>query len=57
MNLLQNCALRCPRGVMVKAIAYGIEVCEFEFHSCYYVHSRTNTLGKCIILLILPGVK
>ena len=36
----------CPRGVMVKAMDYGIVVCEFELQSLYYVYLRTNTLGK-----------
>ncbi len=35
-----------PRGVMVKAMDCGIVVCEFELQSRYYVHFRTNTLGK-----------
>ena len=36
----------CLRGVMVKAIDCGIVVREFVLQSCYYVHFRTNTLGK-----------
>ena len=35
---------KCPRGVMVKAMYWGIVVSEFEFQSHYYVHFRTNTL-------------
>ena len=31
---------------IVKALDYGILVHEFEFHSRYYVHFRTNTLGE-----------
>ena len=31
----------CPRGVMVKAMDYGIAVSEFELQSRYYVHFRT----------------
>ena len=34
---------RCPCGVMVKAMDYGIAVSEFELQSRYYVHFRTNT--------------
>ena len=34
------------RGVIVKAMDSGIEASEFELQSCYYVHFRTNTLGK-----------
>ena len=38
----------CPRGVMVKAMDFGIVVSEFVFQSRYYVHFRANTLGKGI---------
>ena len=43
-----------PRGVMVKAIDCGIVVSGFELQSRYYVHFRTNTLGKDMKLIILP---
>ena len=43
----------CPRGVMVKAMDCGIVVSEFVLQSRYYVHFRTNTLGKCMNRLIL----
>ena len=33
-----------PRGVMVKAMDYGIVVSEFVLQSRYYVHFRANTL-------------
>ena len=36
----------CPRGVMVKALDYGIVVREFVLHSRYYVHFQAYTLGK-----------
>ena len=36
----------CPRSVMVIAMDCGILVSEFLFQSRYYVHFRTNTLGK-----------
>ena len=36
----------CPRGVMVKAMDFGIVVCEFKLQSAYYVHFRASTLGK-----------
>ena len=36
----------CLRGLMVKAIDYGIVVSEFELQSRYYVQFLTNTLGK-----------
>ena len=34
-------------SVVVNLLDYDILVSEFEFHS-YYVHFRTNTLGKGI---------
>ena len=46
--------LRCPRGVMVKAMNCGILVREFVLQSRYYVHFRANTLGKGMNPLILP---
>ena len=46
----------CPRGVMVKAMDSGIVVREFVLHSRYYVHFRTNTLGKSMNPLILPAM-
>ena len=44
----------CPRGVMVKAMGYGIVVSEFELQSRYYVYFGTNTLGKGMNPLITP---
>ena len=44
----------CPCGVMVKVMDCGIVVREFVLQSRYYVHFRANTLGKGMILLILP---
>ena len=44
----------CPRGVMVKAMNYGIVVREFVLQSRYYVHFRANTLGEGMNPLILP---
>ena len=46
----------CPRGVMVKAMDYGIVVHEFVLQSRYYVHFRANTLGKGMNPLILPAM-
>ena len=46
----------CPRGVMVKAMDYGIVVREFVLQSHYYVHFRANTLGKGMNPLILPAM-
>ena len=43
-----------PRGVMVKAMNYGIVVREFVLQSRYYVHFRANALGKGMNPLILP---
>ena len=45
----------CPRDVMVKVMNGEIVVSEFELQSRYYVHLRTNTLGKGMIPLILPA--
>ena len=44
----------CPRSVMVKTMDSGIVVSELELQSHYYVHFRTNTLGKGMNPLILP---
>ena len=49
------CRRGCPRGVMVKVADCGI-VSEFVLQSCYYVHFRTNTLGKGMNPLILPSM-
>ena len=46
----------CPRGVMVKAMDYGIVVHEFVLQSRYYVHFQANTLGKGMNPLILPAM-
>ena len=43
-------------GVVVKALDCGIVIREFELQSRYYFHSRTNTLGKYVNLLILPAM-
>ena len=40
---------------MVKAMDYVIVVSEFEPHSRYYVHIRTNTLRKGMNLLPAMG--
>ena len=45
-----------PGGVMVKAMDYRIAVREFELQLRYYVHFRTNTLGKDMNPLILPNM-
>ena len=45
-----------PRGLMVKAMDSWIVVREFVLQSCYYVHFRANTLGKCMNPLILPAM-
>ena len=44
------------RAVMVKAMDCGIVVCEFVPQSRYYVHFRTNILGKGMNPLILPAM-
>ena len=45
-----------PRSVMVKAMVCKIVAREFEFESRYYVHFRTNTLGKGMNPFILPAM-
>ena len=46
----------CPRGVMVKAMDWGIVVSEFVLQSRYYVYFRANTLGRDMNPLILPAM-
>ena len=45
-----------PHGVMVKAKDNGILVSESKLQSRYYVHFRTNTLGKGMTSFILAAV-
>ena len=45
-----------PRGVMVKALACGIVVSEFELQSHYDVWFQINPLGKGMNLVILPAM-
>ena len=51
-----KCIVGCPHGVMVKAMDGGIIASEFELQSRYYIHLRTNTLGKDMNPLILPAM-
>ena len=51
-----QCWWGCPRGVMVKAMDCGIVVSEFVLQLRYFVHFRTNTLGKGMNPLILPAM-
>ena len=55
-TILLSAMVGSPRGVMVKAMDFGIIVCKFEILLCYYVHFRKNTLGKGMNLLILPAM-
>ena len=41
---------------MVKAMVCENVAREFEIKSRYYIHFRTNTLGKGIYPLILPAM-
>ena len=50
-----NCMWGCPRGVMVKAMDFGIVEREFILQSRYYVHFRVNTVGKGIETLYPPS--
>ena len=45
-----------PRGVMVKAMDFGIVVCEFVLQSRNYIHFRANTLGKGMNPVLLPAI-
>ena len=54
-NVLR-CWRGCPRGIMVKAMDYGIAVSEFVLQSHYYVHFQANTLGKSMNTLIPPAM-
>ena len=45
----------CSRCVMVKAMDCRIVVRKFELQLPYYVHFRTNTLGKGMNPLIIPA--
>ena len=56
-NSLSHTTLSYNRGVMVKAMNYGIVVREFVLQSRYYVHFRANTLGKGMNpLILLPAM-
>ena len=46
--IFASCGLGYHRGVMVKAMDGGNVVNEFVLQWRYYVHFRTNTLGKCM---------
>ena len=46
----------CPPGVMVKVMDCKIIVSDFVLQLRYYVHFRTNTLGKGMNPLILPAM-
>ena len=48
--------LRNGSIVMAKTLDFGIVVREFELQSRYYVHFRTNTVGKGMNPLILPAM-
>ena len=43
-------------GVILKAMDCGILVSEFVIQSHYYIHFRTNTIGKGMNTLILPAM-
>ena len=55
-NLNNALVWMVSRGVMVKAMDCGIIESEFELLSRYYVHFRTNTLGKGMNPVILIGI-
>ena len=43
-------------SVMAKEFNCSLEVSEFELKSLYYVHFRTDNLGKGMNLLSLPAM-
>ena len=45
---------RNSHGFMAKVLDCGLDVNKFELHLYYYIHFRTNALGKGINLFILP---
>ena len=46
----------CPCGVMVNAMDCWNVISKFDLQLRYYVHFRTNTLGKGMNPLILPAM-
>ena len=46
----------CKRDVMAKVMDCGLEVCEFELQSRFYVHFQTNTIRKGMNSLIPPAM-
>ena len=44
------------RGVIVRALDYGIKVSEFELHSNYHVHFQTSILRNGMNTLILIAI-
>ena len=55
-NVIPQMLAGCPRGVMLKAMDFGIVVCEFVLQSHYYVYFRANTLVKGMNPLILQAM-
>ena len=45
-----------PRGEVVYELDCSFKRVEFEIQSLYYIHFHTNTIGKSINTLILPGI-
>ena len=45
-----------PHGVVAKVLDYSVVVNEFDHQNRYYVHFRTNTLGKGMNPLILLAI-
>ena len=55
-DLLSKGFAGCPRGVMAKAMDYGIVVSKFVLQLHFYVHFRANTVGKGMNPLILAAM-
>ena len=54
--LLINTRERVCIGIVVNVLDCDIVISEFEFHSRYYVHHRTNTLKKGMKAFIFPQI-
>ncbi len=59
MKIIQEITSRklgCSYGLMVKALAGGLTVREFELELRNYIHFWTNSFGKGMNPLILPAM-
>ena len=52
IKMTKTCSRGSLCGVMANMLECDFVVSEFELQSCYYVHFRTNNLGKGINSLL-----